>query len=242
MKIHKLLLVVGSVVFLSACGDDKSNRVYSDAWYDVYGNQCGGLRPGCDYFANGYKIYLTQDPHWDNGIPQDGVFGSITYTDVYGFNRNYMGYYWVSPNGIIYGDFDHTHFEALNGERSTGRNVVGDMARQETEFLKRTAKDFSKRYGLSEQTGFRISQALGTWPLLTHGRARTEKEVERITYALYGIGADKIKVSLARAEEGDTALLEKAIDEAALSWSTTPEVFKSIQKNWFSWAINSYRK
>lgn len=238
--LFKIKICGGILLLFSACGG-VDERVYTDAWYDVYGRQCGSLRPSCNFFADGKKIHLTQDPNWGKGIPSEATNGSIGYVDSWGQPQNYEGYYWLSPNGIIYGNNNTGNYDAINDSHGEGRNVVGDVARQETEFLNRSAKDFSRRYGLSPQTGTRVAQALVSWPLLTHGRARTEKEIERITFSLYGISADRIKLSLSRAEEGDLALLEKNIEEAALNWSTTPEVFKTIQKNWFSWAINSYR-
>ena len=77
---------------------------YKHAWYDVYGTQCvsyGYPLSGCNFYSNGAKISSSGDPYYASLTL---YYDYWTYTDSYGYRRNYTGYAWLSTTGILYDD------------------------------------------------------------------------------------------------------------------------------------------
>ncbi len=85
---------------------------YRHAWYDVYGNQCstnGFPTAGCNFYSDGSKITRSSDPYSSNLTLH---FDYWTYTDSYGYRRDFQGYAWLSSTGILYDQYGNALNEA----------------------------------------------------------------------------------------------------------------------------------
>lgn len=240
MKLSKLLLPVAliglAMTSMVGCGGGGGVVVdtYYAGWYDVYGARCGSLGPGCNYYANGLKIIDIEDPYFSSSYLLE--FGIWDYFDTYGFAATYVGWAWLSPTNVLYDDFGN----ALNEEKSEGRNVVGDVAAKELKVINAAAKDVSAKFGLSQASGQSVAKLLNSWAVIGKDRARTDADVASFTQRLYGINVDTIKVALSDAQKGDMSGLENAASEIADRWGTTPEMVKEMQQNWFASQAKAY--
>lgn len=242
MKLSKLLLPVALVglamTSMVGCGGGGDTVVVTDTyysgWYDVYGSRCGSLGPGCNYYANGLKIIDIEDPYFNSSYLLE--FGVWDYWDTYGDPATYVGWAWLSPTNVLYDDFGN----ALNEEKSEGRNVVGDVAAKELKVISAAGKDVSAKYGLSQEAGQNIAKLLNSWAVIGKDRARTGDDVADFTNRMYGIDVATIKVALSEAQKGEMAGLENAAGEIADRWGTTPEMVKEMQKGWFAPQLKAY--
>lgn len=90
-----------------ACGEGSCQT----AWYDVHVTYCGiGIpAPRCNFHFDGSKIIATEDPYYVAG-GNSVDFGLWSYSDSYGNAQTYLGWAWLSTDGILYTDVG----EALN--------------------------------------------------------------------------------------------------------------------------------
>lgn len=207
---------------------------YYQAWYDVYGSTCGygSPSPGCNFYANGYKIIDIEDPYFGGNYYLQ--WDTWTYYDSYGYPSSYVGWAWESPNGIIYDDFG----DALNDNDGKGRDFAADVAVQEKNVVKAAGEYFSAKYNLDADVGIKVARVLKDWATIGKDRARTDKDIADFTQRLYGLDFNKVKNALLEAQKGEKGSLENLVDEAATNWSTTPETMKEILKSWYGSQIN----
>ncbi len=239
MKLSKLLLPVAliglAMTSMVGCGGGGDHPdTYYAGWYNVYGARCGSLGPGCNYYANGLKIIDIEDPYFSADYYLE--FGVWDYYDTYGYPATYVGWAWLSPTNVLYDDFGN----ALNEEKSEGRNVVGDVAAKEMKVISAAGKDVSAKYGLSAEAGQSIAKLLNTWAVIGKDRSRTEKDVADFTKRLYGIDVNQIKVALSSAQQGDMTGIDSAANDLADRWGSTPEQVKLMQKDWFAPQLKAY--
>jgi hypothetical protein len=229
-------LVLSISALLSGCGGGGSSSYdpYYTAWYDVYGYVCGhgAPSPGCNFYSNGLKIIDIEDPYFRNNyyLQADNWF----YYDSYGVLRNYVGWAWKSPNGILYNDFG----TALNNTDGQGRDFSADVAQQEQNVVKSAGEFFAAKYGLDNDTALKAARVLKDWAYLGKDRARTEQDIADFTQRLYGLDFNKVKGALAEAQKGNKAGLQELVNETATNWSSTPETVTAILKTWYGSQMN----
>lgn len=236
------VLTVLSVVGLAGCNNGGSRPdPITYAWYGLYydytyddwflegcGTSAQGPRPGCNFYADGYKIMDYEDPYYYSSYAM--YYDYWYYTDSYGYDQMYTGWAWQSPNGIIYDEWGY----ALNETGSEGgRDIIADAAEQEEALVSGTGKAFAEKYALSEEVGIRIARTLNEWARIGKKRGRTEADVREFTERLYGIDAETAMAALASAKTGDMTGLDKATDQIAQHWNTDAETSRAILKNWY---------
>lgn len=227
--IKRILLgtILVAVAGIINCGGHGHHDHYYHGWYDVYGDHCGSLGPGCNYYSNGLKIIDVEDPYFYGDYYLE--YGTWFYYDSYGHFDVYVGWAWESPTGIIYDDWGN----ALNEEQNSGKDIVGDVAVIEKSVIKSAGQSFAARYQLNEEVGIQVARVLNDWATLGKTRARTAADTADFAQRLYGIEVNEIKVALEEAKAGNLSPMEATVEKAAKNWNTTPETFKEIQKSWF---------
>ncbi len=222
-SISKLLTLATLLGSLSACNNATSNDPYQSAWFDIYGHGCSQNipSPGCNYYSNGMKIWMYQDPFYYPGI---------TFTN--GF--------WYSPTGIIYDSFGNAlNAQGENAEISA--DVIAQSATLEKQVAITAGKSFAQKYALAEDKGILISQTLQSWAILAKDRARTDADVSEYAKRLYGVELSRAKnaMILAATTQNQQPLEDLNVDVAA-HWGTTPEVSKQILKAWYQQELSGY--
>lgn len=238
IKLMGLALVV---VTFSACNGSVTvqNDPYRQPWYDVYGNYCGKGNPtaGCNFYANGSKIRMSQDPYYSNSITL--YYDFWTYTDSYGYRRTFNGYAWLSSTGILYDE----NGNALNEmeDTSVSADVIAQAAAQEQQVTKAVGKALAQKYALQEDKGIMISKTLQDWAKLGRSRARTDADISDFAARLYGIDATKAQNAIQKAvvSQSQQPIDELNVDVAA-HWGTSPEVSKQILKSWYKDELAAY--
>ncbi len=234
-SLSAVMTALAAAVLVSACGGGGGGGVGGgfidpgyQAWYDVYGYRCGSTPgPGCNFYANGFKIVDTEDPYFDRYYALS--FGTINYIDSYGDYETHIGWYWRSPSGIYY-DF---YGDALNDDSGSSRDFAGEVAEQEQNVVKSAGEFFAAKYALDTATGIRVAKILHDYAELGKARARTEADIADFSKRLYGQDLNKVKGALAEAMKGDKSQINAVVQEAATNWSTTPETMKEILKVWY---------
>ena len=204
-------------------------------WHDVYGNVCAersaGPSPGCNFYQSGRKIQVEQDPYFDDDTD---VFhySYVTYLDSYGVQQSFLGWVWLSPNGIIYTDSGR----ALNSEDEvSGRDIVQTAAEQEEQTIQLAGADFSSRYALQEVVGVDVARTLNAWATLTRDRkvrVRTEADLADFSKRLFGVELTRAASGLQAFARNDVAQMRELSSQVASHWSTSPETAEQILKNW----------
>jgi hypothetical protein len=215
------------VLCFSGCNSNTNNR----PWYDVYGHLCGnGIPgPGCDFYGDGNKIKNVQDPYYSNHLTLT-YSNDWTYTDVYGYQQNYSGWAWLSPDGILY-DSNGSSLNTMT--QSDGHDLLGDAAAMEDQIVNQAGQDLAARYALSEATGVQIARTLNDWAVLGKSTARTDEQVASFTSRLYGVSASEVQSALARAQSGDRTAVDQVNARVAVYWGTNPETSAKVLKAWF---------
>jgi hypothetical protein len=222
----KVLVALGlaaAMVGLANCGGGGSVStvtVVSDTWYDVYGNACGQLRPGCTYVDNysDVKADWGSDPFYDPyAVPVDAT---VFDTDL-GYNVDAYGYF--GANGVFY---DYYTGRAVNsGADEDTRDVLAKVGLKEAQVIETAGKDFAAKYQLDEAQGIRVARIMNDWNKIAKTRERTDADVADFTKRLYGVDVNKVKVAL---ENEDNAAMDDLVSQAAANWNTTPENMKRI--------------
>ncbi|MBI3543644.1 MAG: hypothetical protein HY075_10265 [Deltaproteobacteria bacterium] len=236
MKLKTMLAVASLAVATVVASGCQNTVVYTQAWYDVYGNHCGDGAPsaGCNFYADGVKVIASEDPYYYQSAL---YYGDYFYTDSYGFGQEYVGYAWLSPTGVLYNEWGN----ALNEDADKdSRDVISDVAKQEKAVVTKVGKDFAAKYALSEETGVQIAKTLNDWATLSKRlkRARTDQDVADFSKRLYGVGVDKAQGALDSAKKGDFSGIESVNKEVATYWGTSPETSKAILKSWYKNELN----
>jgi hypothetical protein len=234
-SLSAVMTALAAAVLVSACGGGGGGGGgggYVDpgyqAWYDVYGYKCGyAPGPGCNFYANGYKIIDVEDPYFSSYYSLS--YGTVSYYDSYGYYSTYSGWTWKSPNGIYYDYYG----DALNDDSGAGRDFAADVAQQEQNVVKSAGEFFAAKYSLDAATGVKVAKILHDYAELGKSRARTEADIADFSKRLYGQDLNKVKGALAEAMKGNKTQLNSVVEEAATNWSTTPETMKEILKVWY---------
>ncbi len=212
MKMFFLAIVMLGLTACGGGGGSTQGSYYYSGWDSTYDDSCDYGGPGCEYYYD--------DGSYDSGY-YDSEDSSGGYYDEYG--------QWVDPT-----------YTYSRKNPSEGRNVVGDVAALTLKVVKSAGQKLAAKYGLSSETGYNIARLYNTWAVIGKDRSRTEKDVKDFTRRLYGIDANKIKISLEAAQKGEMSLLEENLEEVADNWGTTPEMVKAMQKEWFAPQLKNY--
>jgi hypothetical protein len=204
---------------------------YRRAWYDVYGQQCtsyGYPMAGCNFYADGSKITSNQDPY---AASRTLFFDYWTYTDSYGFRRNYTGYAWLSSTGILYDSMGNALNEMEEGEQSA--DVISAAADIEEVSAKSAGRALSEKYALAESAGVSIAKTLQDWAVLGRDRARTREDVADFSKRLYGVELSRAAHAVRDAAKGNRQALAEVNIDVAAHWGTSPETSKEILGQWY---------
>lgn len=205
---------------------------YRRAWYDVYGNQCtsyGYPMAGCNFYADGSKITANQDPFASS---RTLYFDYWTYTDSYGFRRDYMGYAWLSSTGILYDSFGNALNEMEDGS-SQSADIIASAAEHEEASSRAAGRTLSQKYALAESAGVSIAKTLQDWAVLGRDRARTQADVEDFSKRLYGVNLSRATLAVKDAAKGNRQALTEVNIDVAAHWGTSPETSKQILSEWY---------
>jgi len=212
---RQLVLTLGLVAGLaglSACeGGGGGTPANQEVWKTWDGRPCDGPAAGCDYYANGTQIYVTEDPYYTAGTGED-----------YGW--------WTSPDGITYSN--GYPINAAAGSR--GRDSISNGAMAQKEIVKDNASRLAAKYSLSAETSTNIAQAMTDWAALGKSRKRTQADVAAFTKRLSGLDINEVTNALSSLSQGDASAYDQAISKAARNWSTSPDNMKRIMNDWFA--------
>ena len=215
------ILMLGTLAFLGGCTDTYYNDYGYSGWYNIYGNTCGSLRPGCNYWNDGLKIVDIEDPY---------------YNSTYSWNQYYSYYYgqmvWQSPSGLIYNAWGDCLNSAKGG--NVQRDLITVVSDVEQKTIQAAAQNFSKKFALSAETSLKVARTFNDWSKLgfTRGpKGRTDADLADFTKRLYGVELNKIGSALMSATIGDNTSLDQTINEVAHNWNTNPETMKEILKS-----------
>ena len=224
---------------------------YYHAWYDVYGNVCGGganMYPGsgCNFYLDGvgklYKITDGQDPFYSSSYSLG--YNTWTYYDSYGYSQVYTGYGWESASGILYDDLGY----ALNeSEQVKSRDHARVGASKEKMKVQEAAASFKDAHpALSESGATRIAINLGAWATLTKDRTikrgRTESDIADFSQRLFGVDYKKAQAALVKASMGERTDLLNLKDDVGAAWgdsSPNREETQDILMKWYKNEVGS---
>jgi hypothetical protein len=232
MKKFGCAFLITATLFLVGCHGTQSgnstyygNNGYYDpgysGWYNVYGQSCGTLKPGCNYWSDGLKIVDIEDPY----------YGSAYYWDYY-YDYYYGQYVWVSPSGLIYNDWGNCLNRA--GSNSISRDLITIVSDEEEKTIQSAAKNFAAKYSLSAETSTKVARTMNDWAKLGFQRGnkgRTAQDVADFTKRLYGVDIQKVSTALMSAAIGDESDLNNTVNEVAANWGTNPETMREILKD-----------
>lgn len=232
MKKFGCAFLITATLFLVGCHGTQSgnstyygNNGYYDpgysGWYNVYGQSCGTLKPGCNYWSDGLKIVDIEDPY----------YGSAYYWDYY-YDYYYGQYVWVSPSGLIYNDWGNCLNRA--GSNSISRDLITIVSDEEEKTIQSAAKNFAAKYSLNADTSTKVARTMNDWAKLGFQRGnkgRTAQDVADFTKRLYGVDIQKVSTALMSAAIGDESDLNNTVNEVAANWGTNPETMREILKD-----------
>jgi hypothetical protein len=155
-----------------------------------------------------------------------------TYTDSYGYRRDYQGYAWLSNTGILYDDFGNALNE-LDQDAAQSADVISMAAEKEKQMATSVGKVFAQKYALAEEAGVSIAKTLQDWAVLGRDRARTDRDVSDFSQRLYGVSLDQAKTALVDAMKGNQDSLKELNVDVAAHWGTSPETSKEILSKWY---------
>lgn len=190
-------------------------------WYNVYGSECGTLKPGCNYWSDGLKIVDVEDPYYS------GPYVWNNYYDYY-----YGQYVWESPSGLIYDQYGNCLNRANGG--NIQRDLVTIVSNEEAKTIEKAAAGFAKKYSLSAEVSMKVARSFNDWAKLGFKRGskgRTDADLADFTKRLYGVDIKKVGTAILSASLGDSSSLNSTVSEVASNWNTSPETMKEILKD-----------
>jgi hypothetical protein len=226
---NSVLLMLLAVSFTACNGGGGGGGYVNDpyyGWYDQWGNECGNLAPGCNYwYPSGQwedKILIDEDPYYYSTYP-----GDFEYYDYFYYGGTYFQDVWVSRTGIIY---DSWSGDALNknNDFASGRDVVTDVAQAEQKALESASQYYARKFGLSDDQGMKIAITLNDFATL---QERTEQDISDFTKRLYGVDFNSLKPALDAAALGDNSKMTGVIETAASNFGTNPEAMRNVVKS-----------
>ena len=221
------LFIMG--IFMSGCDVTVTSDPGYYGWYNIYGNNCGSLRPGCNYYYNGFKIRDYQDPYY---------YGSYTWD--YGYDWYYGQYLWYSPSGLIYDQWGN----CLNNSNSPklNRDLLTVVSESEALLISQAAQKLETKYSLSSNVSLKVARTFNDWAklgFLRGNQGRTAADLKDFTQRLYGVDFKSLAFNLTQAQLGNSSSLNENISVAAKNWQTTPEVMKEIIRDFHGHELQS---
>ncbi len=210
---------------------------YKRAWYDVYGTQCvsyGYPMSGCNFYASGTKISASGDPYYTSLAL---YYDYWSYTDSYGYSRQYQGYAWLSDTGILY-DSSGNALNEIDADELQSADVISLAAQKEKAMSQKVGKAFAQKYALAETAGVSIAKTLQDWAVLGRDRARTDADVSDFSKRLYGVKLSQATNAINQAIKGDKGALDELNVDVAAHWGTSPETSKEILSTWYKDELN----
>lgn len=235
-------LVFSLGIFVTGCHVQTRVTYYDPylypAWTNVYGDVCGyegeGPRAGCNYYySDGYKIILEEDPYYYSSF-YGFELAEWWYINDYGYESVYIGWGWLSPNGILYDDYGN----ALNEDgENESRDDLANFAQKENQVITSAGKAFAQKYALAENKGIEIARTLNSWATLVknnRGRTRTKADAEAFSKKLYGVELSQAENALAEMIGGNESPMMALNQDVAAYWSTNPETSSEILKDFYN--------
>lgn len=186
--------------------------------------------PGCNYFADGYKIVDTEDPAFYSSW--NLTFNTWVYTDVYGNpGQLFIGWGWVSPTtGILYDEFGY----AVNSKEKQGRDSQTAKAAGAKDISRKAGVAFAEKWGLEEQAGIAMADDLRKWAEWSKTRKRDEAALNSFTTEFTGSSNNEIKGMIDSYLKGDSSPVMTGIDNvAAHRHIANPDTVAAIIKDWY---------
>jgi hypothetical protein len=219
---HVLLGVMALTVIisLSSCRTTVVTGTGYAGWFDVYGNQCGGLREGCTFVdPYGYnKAQWQQDPFYD---PWQTPTYAWVYAPEFGYYTYAYGYWGI--NNVFY---DYYTWRAVNnGNDQPSKDILTVVGNREEEVIQKVGALYAAKYGLDVDVGVRVARAANDYNKIGKTRERTEADLAEMTKRVYGVNLNDVKSAL---DKGDRAQVDSLIGTAAENWKTSPENMRTI--------------
>lgn len=226
-----MIILAVAAALASGCKTSEGEGYYAGPWYNIYGENCGTSMPspGCNYYSNGAKLYVWEDPFYGNSPQALCGIGYNPSTCAYSDGS----YFWISPDGVMYDPYGN----ALNGDENQGsRDIIGASASESESTILAVGKKFAQKNALAEATGVRIARTLNQMATLPKrlNRARTQADVADFTQRLYGVDFSRVSEAASQYAAGNTADLKALNAEVARNWGTTPETTEAVLKAWYS--------
>jgi hypothetical protein len=228
--LYVLLAIVATVAVVNCGGGGGGGTVVGGGtvivgttWYDVYGNACGSLRPGCSYKDSGWtsdKAMWQEDPYYDYWASPE--FATVYDTD-YGYYVDAWGYWGV--NGLFY---DYYTGRAVNeGASEMSKDLLTVVGNREEDVIQKAGKSWAAKYNLDATTGVKVARALNDWNKIVKTRERTEADLNNFTKRALGLKLNDLKSA---SESQNQAQMDSLVEQAAQNWNTSPENMKTILK------------
>ena len=223
-----LLLLLLSTQFVS-CNIPKVKVITEDygGFYDRGGDQCGYLKPGCNYYTSkgedGRQITFQEDPYYHMRMPGD-LDKSFRYTNKYGVVYEHAI---KSRSGIIY---DSWTGKALNNasDEALSRDIITTIAQEEEVSLRSKGAFYAKKFGLSQEQGFKIARTVNDFSTL---QDRSASDIADFSQRLYGVNFSTLQPALDSARNGDLTGLNNVIEQAAENFGSSPETMREVVRS-----------
>ncbi|MFZ4714303.1 MAG: hypothetical protein ACOYL6_11340 [Bacteriovoracaceae bacterium] len=210
------LFLVGTV--MTGCNWTVSNDPGYSGWYNVYGNSCGSLRAGCNYWWDGLKIVDYEDPYYS---------GNYVWSNYYSWY--YGQYVWESPSGLVYDQYGNCLNKA--SAPKINRDLLTVVSESEAKTINVAAQALASQYKLSSETSLKVARSFSDYAklgFLRGNKGRTEADIADFTKRLYGVDFNKVSNALTSAALGDKGAINNVINEVAGNWKTSPETMREI--------------
>lgn len=154
-----------------------------------------------------------------------GLSSCVSTAYVGGYETCYLEYdYWYNE----YYEVCQYYYSNSEGEViGSSSDIVADAAQKEEKFLNASAEFYANEFNLSKDKGLQLAKTLKDFNATT---SRTEEDLADFAQRLYGINPSEIVSAVSSAQSGDSADLNKVVEQAALKFETDTENMKEIVK------------
>jgi hypothetical protein len=200
--------------------------IVEDTWYNVFGEACGDLAPGCAWVdqSSDLKADWWDDPYYSEF--EEPMWATVfddelgLWVDAYG----YFGY-----NDVFY---DYYTWRAINEDSpQKGRDLLSQVGMKEEALVETIGKQFADRYKLDAKVGVDFVRELQNFNKIAKTRSRTDADVEKVVKTTLNVELADLKKAVI---EDNEALKAEIVSDAAQKWNTTPETMKTIVKDLFN--------
>jgi hypothetical protein len=137
-------------------------------------------------------------------------------------------YYRTDCGQFGWNDCQTYYYSADGYIEAESRDMITDIAQAEETLLASHGKHLADKYALSEDQGVRMARVLRDYQAL---QTRSGQDQADFAQRLYGIEPSRIVEAAGLAQAGETAKLERLVEQAARSFETTPENMKRIVRD-----------